>query len=235
VKAAPAPCFEGDEMTVKLTTPKVKVFDQVQVNIAAIAEAIAFNTHITACEVTMPITLTSSLIQVPIDIQGAWIQMPIDIQSQLSELDIKCGDVGGNVDITIASAQKVGVMIESEWESKQGNAKDQFKESGNLAWAESFSTVDYAPPEGKDLYITGIAFSIYPAAADDYDHCLRGEAVLFCSYLGNEISPIGGEGGGGITFPTPIKIPSQKNVSVRGTNWSNVTCKMHVGWWGYEA
>ncbi|GAH99906.1 unnamed protein product [marine sediment metagenome] len=219
---------------VQLTTPKVQVFDQVEVNIAAIAEAITFNTQITACEITMPITLKASEIMMPVDLQGSFIMMPVDLQAQYVDLDVKIVAQTVNVDIEI-NAQNVGVKIESEWQSFQGNEKDQFKESGPLAWSESFATVDYAPPEGKDLYITGMAFAIYPAAADDYDHHLRGEAVLFCSYLGNEISPIGGEGGGGITFPTPIKIPSQKNVSVRGTNWSNITCKMHVSWWGYEA
>ncbi|GAI38278.1 unnamed protein product, partial [marine sediment metagenome] len=71
--------------------------------------------------------------------------------------------------------------------------------------------------------------------ADDYDHHLRGEAVLWCTYLGNEISPIGGEGGNSVIFPTPIKVPGTKNVSVRGTNWSNVDAVMKVSWWGYEA
>ncbi len=221
-------------MVVELHKPDVRVFDQVEVNIAAIAEAITLNTQITACEVTMPISLTSSLIQVPIDIQSSFVCVPCDLQAQYIDLDVKIVAQTVNVDIEI-NAQNVGVKIEAEWQSYLGNEKDQFKESGNLAWGASVSTVDYAAGEGKDLYITGIAFSIYPAVADDYDHCLRGEAVLFCSYLGNEIAPIGGEGGGGITFPTPIKIPSQKNVSVRGTNWSNVICKMHIGWWGYEA
>ncbi|GAI00658.1 unnamed protein product [marine sediment metagenome] len=221
-------------MTIKLTTPKVKVFDQVQVNIAAIAERITMPIDIVACEVTMPITVSGSLIQIPVDIQGSYICCPVDLQAQYVDLDVRIVAQVVNVNIEI-NAQNVGVKIESEWQSFQGNEKDQFKESANLAWSESVSTVDYAPPEGKDLYITGMAFSIYPAAPDDYDHHLRGEAVLFCSHLGNEISPIGGEGGNGITFPTPIKIPSQKNVSVRGTNWSNITCKMHIGWWGYEA
>ncbi|GAI46437.1 unnamed protein product, partial [marine sediment metagenome] len=199
-------------MVVQIVKPDVKITQVIDVDIVAVAAAVTIPIEIVACEVTMPIEITGSKIQLPIDIQGSFVAVPVDIQAQVCAIDIdicaqtignlaiditaqtigelsfKCGDVSGNVDITISKAQKVGVFMESEWESKQGNEKDQFKESGPLAWSVSVNTVDYAPPAGKDLYVTGMGFSIYPANAEDYDHHLWGEAVLFCPYLGNEVA-----------------------------------------------
>ncbi|GAJ03532.1 unnamed protein product, partial [marine sediment metagenome] len=173
-------------MVSRIVKPDVKITQTIDVNIAAVAELVHIPIDIITCNVTMPITLKASEIMMPIDLQGSFIMMPVDLQAQYVDLDVKIVAQTVNVDIEI-NAQNVGVKIESEWQSFQGNEKDQFKESGPLAWSGSVVTVEYAPPEGKDLYITGMAFAIYPAAAADYDHHLRGEAVLFCSYLGNEV------------------------------------------------
>ncbi|GAI35564.1 unnamed protein product, partial [marine sediment metagenome] len=56
---------------VSITKPDVKIIHTVDINIAAIAEAITFNAQITACEVIMPINIKTSEIQMPIDIQGS--------------------------------------------------------------------------------------------------------------------------------------------------------------------
>jgi len=160
---------------------------------------------------TTPIRVKGTDVMVAIDVQGGYIMLPVDFQDQF-----------------------VGMLDDPQWQSLQGNHKTKYKESGTLTWSQSFATVDYAPPAGKSLFITGMGFSIYAKVDTDYDHHLRGEAVLYCSYLGNEVAVVGGEGGGGVIFPTPIRVPATEAVSVRGTNWTNLNAVMKVAWWGYE-
>lgn len=160
---------------------------------------------------TTPIRVKGTDVMVAIDVQGGYIMMPVDFQDQIA-----------------------GMLDDPQWQSLQGNHKTKYKESATLAWSESFVTADYAPPEGKNLFITGMGFSIYAKVKTDYDHHLRGEAVLWVSPVWNEMAIIGGESGGGIVFPTPIRVPATKAVAVRGTNWTDLNAVMKVAWWGYE-
>lgn len=218
---------------VQLTTPKVKVFDQVEINIAAIAEAITFNTQITACEVTMPISVSGSAIQLPIDVQGSFIMLPIDIQGQIGELNIKCGDVAGNVNICIASTQKVGVFLQPEWAAKQQTDKNLIGVGSNKGFGEA-AIVQYIVAAAEGFYVCGASAQINAQSSGDYDHFVYCKLEVEDTTAGTSLGVTGGIGGAVIPFGKPMRVPAGNLVTGRCYNFSSLTCSCTVVIWGYE-
>ena len=242
---------------VQLTTPKVRVFDQVEVNIAAIAEAITFNTQITACEVTMPINIKTAEIMMPIDLQGSFIMMPIDIQAQwmnlaidvvaqtigniaidikaqtLGELSIKAGDITGNVDITIASCQKVGLFLQPEWAAKQDTDKNLYK-SGQLNDFGAGGSINYQVPGDKTLRIQSADCALVPLAAADADKQAHFWFTIWDSTDNIHYSNVGGNGGAHMDFPKPIVIPGGHIVYAQIISRADYTTLYYLNAFGYE-
>jgi len=244
-------------MTVKLTTPKVKVFDQVEINIAAIAEAITFNTQITACEVTMPIQVTGSNIMLPIDVQSSYVALPVDIQAEMcvirmdivaqtigniamdiaavsiGEISIKCGDVTGNVNITIASAQKVGLLLQPEWAAKEQIDKDFWNSEENKGIGTQ-TKVGHLVPAGERLYITHIGGTIVGQSDADRDKNQICEVSIWDDTDEEYVFAAGGNGGVFSNFSKPLAIDGGHDVYFMINNYAGHTVSMRVAASGYE-
>jgi len=187
-------------------------------------------------EVMVPFDVQSAYIQVPMDLQGALIQMPIDIQGQYITLDINiesvAADVTLNVNITASAvtinmdikAQSVAVKSQGEWSPQAGQQKYFTATQLNVGFnTEAYA--QYAVPTGKTLYITHLSFSANAAAvanADNHQH-----AKVYISIVGvGFLAYLGGNGGGGISFPTPLKVSAGEtfNLSIIAFANHNLDC-----------
>lgn len=169
----------------------------------------------------------------PVNIVGQTIgHLAMNIVAQaISKLNVDIiAQTIANLAINVV-AQQVGVKIEGEWQSYQGNWKYIQAYYGSLPAGGSYYQ-GYTVPAGKALYVTGMGGAWHSTALANYDHFMRGTVNLIknSSYL----AMLGGESGCGITFPTPIKVTAGENIKIYGQNFSNVNEYHWVCWWGYE-
>lgn len=222
-------------MSVQLTTPKVQVVNQVEVSIQAIAEIVTFDTQIVACEVTMPMKLSASDIMMPVDIEASYIALPVDIQGQyldlavsivaqtieklridivaqtLGELAIKAGDIAGNVDITIASCQKVGLFLQPEWAAKERNDKNFWNSSGLVHETETQVWLANIAP-GTQLNINDLTVGVRHYSA--VDHLLIYGQLYHCKTDDSgvvRLASCGGNGGFAVAFVKAKRVYDASN------------------------
>lgn len=161
-------------------------------------------------------------------------KLSVDIAAQTVgnlAIDVTAQSIG-NLVIDIV-AQQVGVKIEGEWQSHQGNWKSRQAYNTSLAGNGSYFD-SYVVPSGKTLYITGMGFACHSTSISNYDHFIRGSMHIYCAGVGGYLAMLGGESGGAVPFPTPIKIPAGNTVLLYGQNFSNMNVYHWVNFWGYE-
>jgi len=192
---------------------------------------------------TRLIQLIGSNIMLPIDIQASYVMIPVDIQAQYVTLDIDIvaqtvGNIGidikaasvGNIGIDIKAntlgnltidieAQSVGVYYGAEWETKEGNDKflsvvSETLESGDSAYAT------YTVPAGKTYYITSLSFMSLAVSSEDRDLHQTGYVYLWNQTDSTFLAHLGGDGGNGISFPSPVKVAAEKEVRLTVLNYS---------------
>ncbi|MGB8706839.1 MAG: hypothetical protein WCD72_02660 [Dehalococcoidia bacterium] len=211
--------------------------------------------NIIASEVTLAISIESSTIMMPIDIQSSYIMMPIDIQAQYMDLaiDIVAQSIGnikmdmaaqsiGDIAINIAGqisdvdinlqAQNIAIKSQGEWSPQEGQQKYWYG-SGTVA-APGVANVDYTVTEGKTLYITHFSFSCGATTQADRDLAQNGKAILYNYSTSTWLVFLGGNGGDGLNFTTPIKFTSGQVVRMIMQNVANHSMDMYANWGGYE-
>jgi len=196
-------------------------------------------------EVMVPFDVQGAYIQVPMDLQGALIQMPVDIQGQYVDLkvDIVAQTVGsiaidisaqsiGNLTIDV-SAQTVAVKTQGEWSPQQGLQKYLTNVvSGLTSGAEAYTS--YTVPTGKTLYVTHMGFTIWGVASAERDSNQIGWSRIQNATTSIDLAYIGGNGGHGIAFPTPLKIPADEVCRIYIGNGSDHDVYGWYSWGGYE-
>jgi hypothetical protein len=211
--------------------------------------------NIIASEVTLAISIESSTIMMPIDIQSSYIMMPIDIQAQYMDLaiDIVAQSIGNikmdmaaqsigsiainiagqieNVDISL-EAQNIAIKSQAEWSPQAGQQKYVTLWSPAMAFNGS-ANADYSVPSGKTLYITHLSFAVNSEVAANADLNQNGRAFLFNYSTSTYLAYIGGMGGG-ISFPTPIKVPSDEVIRLEVRSGANHNVTVGACWSGYE-
>lgn len=205
---------------------------------------------------TRLIQVIGSDIMIPIDVQAAYIMMPIDIQAQYVNLevdivaqtvgnigiDIKAATVGnigidikantlGNLTIDI-EAQSIAVYAGAEWNVKAGDGKT-LTVSGTEYTFGSSGYVSYTPTGGEIFYITYLCFNNYAHAAENADLNQMATAYLYNQTDSALIAIIGGNGGGSITFPAPLLVPTDKEVRLYIVEKSNHSCNINATCGGY--
>ncbi len=179
--------------------------------------------------------IIGSNIMVPIDIQAAYIMMPVDIQAQYITLniDIVAQSVGhievdlvaqsvGSIAINIAAqdltnlnisinTQAVGLYYGGEWEVKAGNGW-QLDAGGSITNFGDSLYDDYAVPTGKTLYINSLGFFVAAGAAASADLPQHGLVQLLNNTDTVILYQLGGDGGGGMTFPSPLSLAAGKTL-----------------------
>ena len=128
---------------------------------------------------------------------------------------------------------KQRVYSTADWAALVGKEKG-FAASGlGLAYGDSTS-VGYVVPPGKTLYLTHLSFTMHAAAEADAELNQICEGRIRNAATGAAYWAQGGNGGGGITFPTPIPLVAGTSIDVMSVNWTNHVCNGRVSCSGYE-
>ena len=194
--------------------------------------------------IMMPMDLQASYIMMPVDIQAQYVTLDVDITAQTVGnigIDIKAQTIGNlavniaasavtlNVDIkaqTIANlkinidAQTVGVYLQPEWSALQGIDKNFYISGVNKGWSDG-GFASYTVPAGKTLYITNAVWVAYAYAQANADLNQMSELQLMNWTDNIQLARIGGNGGGIVTFPKPVKITAGKAFYMYVTCWAN--------------
>jgi len=169
-----------------------------------------------------------------LQIVGSDITVPIDIETATIgniEVDIKAQSITDlRIDI---EAQSVGVYLQPDWQTKEGNDKSFAATSAILAPNGNYVS-DYVVAGGGDLYITHLSFAIYASAAEDFDKQHDGFIVFSHMVAGGVRVTIGANSGFGLALNRPLLIPAGATYRMYGTNKSNHNCYMALSSGGYQ-
>lgn len=143
------------------------------------------------------------------------------------------GFIAGIADLSvhIESLQKIGMYAEAEWASKLGDDR-RFKSSwDNKASGES-TYIEHSVPTGKVLYInalSGVSYAYADADKDLNQFCvvqlLRGASVE---------EEVGGNGGVGFPFGTPVSFVAGEKMRAEIYNFANHNTNLRVTALGHE-
>jgi len=196
-------------------------------------------------EIMVPFDVQGAYIQVPMDLQGALIQMPVDIQGQYITLDINiesvAADVTLNVNITASAvtinmdikAQSVAIKSQGEWSPQAGQQKYvTFAFTSLASGTESYSA--YTVPAGKTLYVTHMGYTVFASAATDRDYIQTSWARIQNATAATDLAYIGGNGGNGLSFPTPLKVNAGSSIRIYVGNGATRNVHGWGSWGGYE-
>lgn len=170
---------------------------------------------------------------IDINLAASAITLDINIKSITGGVTFAIGSVSGTVDIKIASAQSVGVWVQAEWAALQGQHKTFVVADVNVASGGSDYS-EYTIPTGKVLYITAFAGTIFATNEADRDKNQICYGIIWNQGGGTAIFAIGGNGGFGTSFPTPIKIVAGTVVRFTVCNYSGHLCTIGATAIGYE-
>jgi hypothetical protein len=125
------------------------------------------------------------------------------------------------------------LMTRADFATLEARDKEMnFIDTGLTFGVASF--LDYTVPAGKTFYVTNFGFAIYASAAADGDNNQFGSCDLKNQTDTTYHGTFGGNGGGAITLPKPIKFTAGKVVRFQIWSYANhdVDVEGYVG--GYE-
>jgi hypothetical protein len=178
------------------------------------------------------VKIAASAVTLNVAIQSSAVTLNVNISSQTSNININIAAQAGNVTIEV-KAQTVAVKTQGEWSPQAGQQKYVTGSGSNLANGVA-AYVDYSVPTGKSLYITHFGFSIGATVASNGDLPQIGRCSLYNYSTGTDLAWIGGNGGSGLSFPTPIKLTTAQVIRIIATNLANHSCNIWLCWGGYE-
>jgi hypothetical protein len=159
-----------------------------------------------------------------------YIQMDLAAQS-IGNIAINIAGQIANVDISL-QAQSIAIKSQGEWAPQEGQQKYWYG-SGTVA-APGVANIDYTVTEGKTLYVTHFSFSCGATTAEDKDKNQNGKAILYNYSTSTWLVFLGGNGGDGLPFPTPIKFTSGQVVRMIMQNVAGHEMAMYCNFGGYE-
>ncbi len=142
--------------------------------------------------------------------------MPIDHPDGIRATSVSRADIKLPVDI---QKQIIGLFSKPDWEVKEGNQKYLH---GSVILAEydiATTLVSYAVPADKILYLYGMSYAMTATVAADAEKEQHGYCWLVISTITTII--LGGNGGGGYPFGTPLKVPGGITCTLDACNRSN--------------
>ena len=207
----------------------IKAQTLAQLNINLAASAITLNVNIQTSAVTLNVNITgSTTLDINIASQAAF-NLNVNLAASAITLNIAIQSSAVTINMDI-HAQSVGVYLQPEWATKEGQQKVFFK-TGSTA-AGGYQVLNYTVITGKTLYLTFVSFCIEPSATADGDKPQMGEVRIIDD--GTDIFRIGGNGGGGLALPTPLKCASASFMEFQVYNNSNHVCYVTLTIGGYE-
>ena len=203
-----------------------------------IAQAITLNVDITAQTIDkLNINLAASAITLDINIKTSAITLNVDITAQTVgnlavniaqaitlNVDITAQTVG-NINIDI-DAQSVGIYLQPEWAAKT--------EVNKIIQRANEGYTDYSVPAGKTLYIGSLSFS-HVATSGEYAELNQMGFIDFRDQtIPLVLAALGGNGGGAVTFATPLVVPGGHTARLYFANGSDHTTTGLATAVGYE-
>ena len=210
-----------------------------------------------AAYIMMPVDIQAQYLTLEIDIVAQSVgDITVDIAAQsignlavniaasaiTLDINVASSDITLNVDIkaqTIATlaididAQSVAIIDQPNWAAINATDKNFTTNAGSKTFGQnSYGT--YTVPTGKKLYMCGMSFGINATSGTDGDLNQVGACYLQNVTTGIYIGWVGGNGGGGITFPKPIPISANQQLYYSVVTFANHTVNIWMTCWGYE-
>jgi hypothetical protein len=209
---------------------KAQTIGNISVNIAA--SAVTLNVAIQSSAVTLNVNIAASAVTLNVAIQSSAVTLNVNLSSQTANINVNIAAQAGNVTINVA-AQSVAIKSQGEWSPQQGQHKQVTLYKGALTFG-TVARTDYSVTSGKNLYITHLSFMVSAQLVASGDLMQIGNVFLQNYASSAYYAFIGGNGGGGISFPTPIKVPGDQIVRLTCIGCANHTQELYAGWEGYE-
>ncbi|MDP2105850.1 MAG: hypothetical protein Q8J76_07635, partial [Desulfobulbaceae bacterium] len=218
------------------------IFGEANINVNIAAQSANVNVNIAASAVTLNVAIQSSAVTLNVNIAASAVTLNVAIQSSAVTLNVNIAASAVTMNVNIAAsavtinmdikAQTVAVKTQGEWSPQAGQQRYvTYYRSGATG---TVGYLDISPTSGKTLYITHLSFHTSAQASASADHNQMG-AVMLLQYVGSiYLVHLGGNGGAGMVFPTPIKIPDGTVVRMYLANWADHTCEQYSCWGGYE-
>lgn len=128
---------------------------------------------------------------------------------------------------------KQGLYLAAAWAAKEAKSVT-FGFDHTIIVDGAFTSWAHVVAAGKTLYIVSLAFGAHGVADDDKEVPQHVVVFLSSPAINNYITGLGGEGGGGLSFDTPIIIASGVTVWVVLENFSGHQCQVMAKAHGYE-
>lgn len=125
------------------------------------------------------------------------------------------------------------VYSQSEWAARDGKSKN-FEKCADIADFLGTVSDSYAVGATKTLFLTGCCFIVHAQAEADADKNQMGCVRLYDQTDAKDLVLLGGNGGNGVTFSTPIVIPGGHTFEYTGYNLTNHGVHVSISLWGYE-
>lgn len=175
-----------------------------------------------------------------VNIAAAAVTLNVSIASVAGGVTFNIGTITGTVTVSVTGTanidihtQSVSVKNQAEWAALTGVDKNFMVSGDNIAFGSGVEGT-YVVTTGKTLYICGMSFLITAVNAADANANQIG-MVLLSSYTPTiYLAYLGGNGGGGITFPKPLAVASGKTFSYSVASRANHYTNLRLTVWGYE-
>jgi len=208
-----------------------QTIDKLDINLAATDITLGINITSITGGVTFNIGTVTGTVKV--NMTASAIVLDINIKNITAGVTFNIGNIEGPFNIFIGTIQTVGIYLQPEWAAKTGIDKNFYAGINEVGFDyEEWGT--YTVTAYKTLYIQGMSFAVYAFNSADADKPQHGVAYLI-RYIADEIlATIGGDGGGSITFPKPIAIPSNVRVEYGIFCETAHDSNLRMTVWGYE-
>jgi hypothetical protein len=236
ISGTPSVTISGTPSVSISGTPSVNITGTPNINIASISGG-----------VTIPVTGSVNISGTPsINIASVSSGVTMTVTGSVSISGTPSVTISGTPSVNITGTpniniygQSVAIKTQGEWAPQVGQQK--YPSSGvsgiNIS-ANTAQTIFYYPvTSGKTFYITHASFMVWDTATgtpaglpvgidiEDYNPSTGG--IVKLAFLG-------GNGGGSISFPTPVKVEGGHLIYVHGYNSCEVTLQFFASFGGYE-
>ena len=217
-------------------TPSVSVTGTPNINIASISGG-----------VTIPVTGSVNISGTPnINIASVSSGVTMTVTGSVSISGTPSVTITGTPSVYITGTpniniygQSVAIKTQGEWAPQAGQQK--YLSSGLTGadiGANTAATIfNYAVTSGKTFYITYASFMAWDMATGTPAGLPVGMDIAdYDPSTGNIVRLVflGGNGGGGISFPTPVKVAGGHQIYVHGFNPCEMTLRFLASFGGYE-
>jgi hypothetical protein len=216
----------------------------VTLNVAIQSSAVTLNVAIQSSAVTLNVAIQSSAVTLNVNVTNSTINVSGTVSISGTVNITGTVNISGTVTVTgtvnisgVAQmdieAQSVGVSIQGEWQSEQGNLKTRAAAWATLA-SGGTGNDDYTVPAGKRLFVYGATFATrsQSTGADNpqevHWYLSAGGVTIAWGVIGE------GQQTCPLVFSAPVRCDATSVLRLSLTNIGASTGYVMGSWWGYE-